>query len=1009
MSRARTWLLGLGCVLLIASTLAWLASDGVLPDPDKASRVADDHAELAAGEPFASSESQTPERPSLRPTEVGTDGGGSESAAPGSTIRGRLTASDTGAGILGAWVRLVRRETEEGARTVRTNAAGAFEAANLPPGEWILLPLHLRYTHPFTTGLLQGEFSNQALWRYNLASIWKQARAAGLVVDLSETARQVDGLEIVLSPGARIHGRVLDPAGNPAAHVSIFMDVPDYAAADSIDHSVSRMLRAFPLMRTDAQGQFEFHGFAENLRGIRLGVRHAEWLGRWSEPITIGDQMPIELTLHASARITGTVRWENGGPEAGASVSLRRMSKWIFPQGEKPRTRTDERGDFTLAPCPPESLKLWARPADRTLSSTEVEISALTQGEVREGVQVLLEARTLLRGVLVSPAGKPLEGECVVAYAPDNKQDYLDLGHTDDDGAFQLELFSDDPVDLFIETGNRVELLARTVDPTGSHRFTVEPTPVLTARVRVNAKNGAPVSSFMASGGTVVDGGSDNEETEEGELTLTVRGLPPYWVSVEAPTETTEGRNAPRGSAYVRVETPGKHDLQISLEQRAVFFGHVVDDEGKAVVGASIAYEIEGVTHTHVVDDSGTFEIRPDDASIEELELTLTALPAGYRDADGATTARRGVFEAIRVASRGEALHGRLVVEGEAPASLADIPVYLSWSYDPDSTYWEETTEVRTDDAGRFVAYAIPRGERVKVECMGHNLAAHGLVPLSGRGIETEFRTGSEAVTLRAKVGKSIRGRIEGPGLQDIDYERLRLCTIEHERLFGWWHLQTLPTEQSPEFEVLGLESTAVGLALLEEGETRRVLAWAPPEQVQGDSCVLRVPRLRGVLRGRLQLGDLAPSEPVRLRVYLANVHNFDIPVEVDEDGAFLVERLDSSARFTLRAEIETASGTWVAQAYNVKSGDTVRLVPGKPLTIRGRVLRGENSKGTIVQATRHGQRYYAFVVSDTGAFELKGLTPGSYALVVVDGELRPRGPVRTAEAGETDVELARE
>ena len=132
---------------------------------------------------FGAQSAQRPERPPVQ-------GNG--------TVRGRVVASETGAALHRAYVRLKPRQGDELGAV--TNEEGRFEFTKLPPARYVL------------SASKGGRVTRQFGQRPDEAEGSELEVANGQVID---------GIALSLPPGAVIDGRFVDEAGRPMVGVRV--------------------------------------------------------------------------------------------------------------------------------------------------------------------------------------------------------------------------------------------------------------------------------------------------------------------------------------------------------------------------------------------------------------------------------------------------------------------------------------------------------------------------------------------------------------------------------------------------------------------------------------------------------------------------------------------------------------------------------------------------------------------------------------------------------------------
>jgi hypothetical protein len=146
---------------------------------------------------------QAQERPTGPPS-------GQDAKAPPKlgTIRGRVIATDTGAGLSKTSLMLMSSEPQGRERplTAKTNAEGDYELKEVKPGRY-----HLRAN--------RNGYVNQGYGQK--ASDTRMSQGTLVVVRAGETLSQVD---FKLIRGGIVEGRVLDSDGEPLAHVQVMLE-----------------------------------------------------------------------------------------------------------------------------------------------------------------------------------------------------------------------------------------------------------------------------------------------------------------------------------------------------------------------------------------------------------------------------------------------------------------------------------------------------------------------------------------------------------------------------------------------------------------------------------------------------------------------------------------------------------------------------------------------------------------------------------------------------------------
>ncbi len=271
-----------------------------------------------------------------------------------------------------------------------------------------------------------------------------------------------------------ITGRVIDAAGHPLAGVEVWL------------RSNRGQKIPSPMMMSGPDGSFSFLGFGLSsdtwyLAACPAGrIQAVHWL--------TGDlTAPVELRLHAAARITGRVVDPKGSPVPGAHVSAY-YAGWaedviISYCGGHPRIRhgaTDAEGRFDFDQLEPGWFEVRA---SRALPEV-----ARVQGEAgrtsREIEFVVPAARVSLDVRVLDAAGEPVEGASVHAYDR--------VAVTDATGAYR---FAVPPGKVPIQVRHPTAgWLYEEIEVAADVRHDVRLPPLTQITGRIVGSNGAPVT-----------------------------------------------------------------------------------------------------------------------------------------------------------------------------------------------------------------------------------------------------------------------------------------------------------------------------------------------------------------------------------------------------------------------------------------------------------------------------------------------------------------------------------
>lgn len=205
--------------------------------------------------------------------------------------------------------------------------------------------------------------------------------------------------DVRLRAGTSVCGRVLTATGQAAPNTEMRLERSGQTDDPSSD-----------VLVTEEHGRFCFDGVARG--SVRISARHAELGTARSAQLALdGVRAPpaVELVLASGARLSGRVLDVDGSPLALAEVRVAFAEAGAgFAGARATRTRTD--GAFSLAGLEQGRVRVIALLGASTSDTAIVE---LADGESK--VELRLRGDQVLRGVVVTRAGEPVEGAQVAA------------------------------------------------------------------------------------------------------------------------------------------------------------------------------------------------------------------------------------------------------------------------------------------------------------------------------------------------------------------------------------------------------------------------------------------------------------------------------------------------------------------------------------------------------------------------------------------------------------------
>ncbi|HEX3525707.1 MAG TPA: carboxypeptidase-like regulatory domain-containing protein [Thermoanaerobaculia bacterium] len=242
----------------------------------------------------------------------------------------------------------------------------------------------------------------------------------------SLTGQIAPGGTVVVRPGGRIFGQVVDAAGEPVAGMIVGTQLAGSSPPDAI-------LQSSPCSHsgiesgavTDATGRFTLEPLEPGWYSVRGSGGAVQ-----SAPVRLAPGQALGglcLVVAQGAQVTGRVTAQNGAPVPGATVSVGGVT-----------TTTDAAGLYRLTGVPIGSLSMKFADSSHGTVYRQAEIAA---GENR--LDLVLPDPLVLRGRVLRPDGKPASGATVAARSMHTV--------TAADGTFRLRLPSgngDEPLTI---------------------------------------------------------------------------------------------------------------------------------------------------------------------------------------------------------------------------------------------------------------------------------------------------------------------------------------------------------------------------------------------------------------------------------------------------------------------------------------------------------------------------------------------------------------------------------
>lgn len=229
-------------------------------------------------------------------------------------------------------------------------------------------------------------------------------------VVLPPRERSLDLGTVVLRPGVRLEGRVVDGRGEPVEGAEIRLRE---AGGMPVPAAEERLRERPPTAVTGSDGRFTLPDLAPG-RPLDLLASGRGYLPEWVLGVEPPGDDPLTVVLAAASRLSGSLVDPEGVPIPGAQVAL----SWAGPPAGtvgleplRPGSRTadtDARGEFRFDELTPGRVQLFAT-SDGFLPA---ESGTLTLPPAREltGVRLVLERGAEVVGRIFDPAGEPVAG-----------------------------------------------------------------------------------------------------------------------------------------------------------------------------------------------------------------------------------------------------------------------------------------------------------------------------------------------------------------------------------------------------------------------------------------------------------------------------------------------------------------------------------------------------------------------------------------------------------------------
>ena len=229
---------------------------------------------------------------------------------------------------------------------------------------------------------------------------WRYARAAGV-------RPGADPVTLELEPTPALHGRVVDGSGEPIEAFRIEV-APSSLAGFLTDRDEKHSFES-------PDGTWSIPGIGHGQWQIYAVAPERAFAGPLSASRPGDGDEELVLTLLEGATVRGVVRDEAGKPLAGARVAhdmaFGDMLIDMIGEGPSVATLTEADGSFELRLLIPGDISLVA--SLRGYTESEPLAFELGEGEVREGVELVVSSGGAIRGLILGDDREPIPGMLV--------------------------------------------------------------------------------------------------------------------------------------------------------------------------------------------------------------------------------------------------------------------------------------------------------------------------------------------------------------------------------------------------------------------------------------------------------------------------------------------------------------------------------------------------------------------------------------------------------------------
>lgn len=736
---------------------------------------------------------------------------------------------------------------------------------------------------------------------------------------------------VLLQPGMKVGGKVLDAAGKPVASATLKVDLATHTPATLRSGSTNdgALVDGKAVATSATDGSFDL-GILPRADGYVLEVEHPAH-ARLTVLVRSG-ALPLTIKLPAIAEIKGVVLGDKDKPLSGVRVEARAGAR---PLTEPPDIGavTGDDGTFRLRPMAAGAWRVLIEPEDR--QRILLDHVMLKSGQVLDlGAQRPARGGTL-RGTTRAKDGEPVAAAKVRA-----------LRHVGSSILFERMAKSD--ADGRFSVGGLLE---------GTYDLLVEPTALYLRTRKNDLRLDGPPTTFELEKAARVSGvvlTSAGEPIARASVTpsyLDESGSPMAWNQIDQAVRTdADGKFTYEAVAPGRVRfnvwargwrsnssetidiAPGEHreHLVVTLERGRTVRGRVVARATASGIGGALVSEVRNTDNATFTNPDGTFEL-------EGLLPRDTEITVSHRDF--APTSQLVAFAGDRFADVTISLGVGAGLEGAVKRAGAGVP---NQKIEVD-VGTRNTPAVVTGPDGAFRFEHLPSGDRAVVR---RDLAA---VSSSEQKIVTLID--GETANVEFEMGLSVFGTVSRDGLPVAGVE-IGITSSPAE--LGPGQLEVPHTtgralsDQDGSFRIDGVRSgkNSVHLAEGRQSFTRIILVGTQAEQRVDIALPAR--HISGQVIDR---DTRAPVPCTILASVKSELSGFDytfVDSRRNEHGELISEFVGGSARDEFTTGPDGLFEFWVDRGTDVS---LYTLVPGYELP--DVVLKaGAAAEGLVIELT---------------------------------------------------------